>query len=88
METKIKQAPIERFVRAYVKEYRKTSTPQRFIDIAIRIIDAKLGGAKQLRVYPGQYSQLTMGVQYYLNSTPLNGNRQSIERAKVILQNY
>ena len=88
MAETFKISSIERFVKSYKALHPRGShqSQSRFVTIAIKLIDNKLAGAKQLRVYPGQYHQLTFGVQFYLNTLPLAGNRASILRAKAVLQ--
>lgn len=86
MESTIKISAPEQFVKSFVKTHRIGSFPRRHITAAIAMIDRKLAtNSHALRLYPGQYSHLTLGLRMHLNSIPVNGNRASMLRAKAIL---
>jgi hypothetical protein len=89
MQTYFKQTPVEQFVRTFVQQHKKGSqqSGSKYVTIAIGLINAKItNDSVNLRLYPGQYSQLTLGVHAYLTGTKVEGNLASLNRAKAMLQ--
>lgn len=90
----IKKAPIEFFVKSFVKQKSRMKVPAVYIDKAITLIDEKLDptccdelGPVDLHTF--RDNLLTRTIKMYLATMPNSAmNRKSLTRTKTLLQEF
>lgn len=90
----LKKSPLELFISAFVKQKSRFKVAQVYVDKAITLIDEKLDPTCCTELGPVDMhtfrdNLLTYAVRMFLQGMPNTGaNRKSLERTKIILQEF